>query len=164
MSTYTTSTTYTHTHTATYLTDVIMGTIGDVIALLGITPHDAKRWDLDQNAIAAWIEEQSLDMVVLEFHRPGGAVRPIFEFPVSYDVMGDGQFEDSRAAWARYQAKIASVPRGTSYKLICQFRTARTPQPGWGPGVRASTSGLQAASFGSLAGAPHARADMRYLR
>jgi hypothetical protein len=164
MSTFTSTTTYTYTHTATYLSDVIMGTIGDVVALLGIKPHDAARWDLDQLAIAAWIEERSLDMVVLECHRPGGAARPIFEFPVSYDVSGAGQFEDSRASWARYQAKISSVPAGTSYKLVCTFRTSRTPQPGWGPGVRSSTSGLQSASFGSLAEAPHARASMRYLR
>jgi hypothetical protein len=164
MSTATATRTYTRTHTATYLSDVIMGTIGDVLALLGITPDTASRWDLDQNAIAAWIEEQSLDTVVLECHRPGGTVRPIVEFPVTYDVSGVGQFEDSRASWARYQAKIGGVPAGTTYRLFCTFRKTRTPQPGWSPGSRASTAGLQSASFGSLAEAPHARASMRYLR
>jgi Bacterial HORMA domain 2 len=164
MSTATSTTTYTRTHTATYLGEVIMGTIGDVLALLGVTPNGAVRWDLDQEAIAAWIEEQSLDTVVLECHRPDGAVRPIFEFPVSYDVSGAGQFEDSRASWARYQAKISGVPAGTTYKLVCTFCTKRTPQYGWGQGVRSSTAGLQSTSFGSLAEAPHARASMRHLR
>ncbi len=164
MSTATTTTTYTRTHTATYLSDVIMGAIGDILALLGIRPDGAASWDQDERAIAAWIEEQSLDAVVLECRRPDGATRPIFEFPVTYDVSGVGQFEDSRASWARYQAKISGVPAGTTYRLFCTFRKTRTPQPGWTPGSRASTAGLQSASFGSLAEAPHARASMRYLR
>lgn len=163
MSTSTSTTTYTYTHTATYLSDVIMGTIGDVLALLGITPDDASRWDQDQAAIAAWIEERSLEMVVLECRRPDGSTRPIFEFPITYRD-GEGQFENSRAAMARAHAKISSVPSGTTYRLFCTFRTARTEQPGWGPGVRSSTAGLRSTSFGTLADAPHASASARYLR
>ena len=164
MSTATYTTTYTRTHTATYLSDVIMGAIGDILALLGIAPSGAARWDEDQRAIAAWIEEQSLETVVLECHRPDGASRPIFEFPVTYRTSGAGQFENSQAAMSRYLAKISSVPSGTTYKLFCTFRTSRTPQPGWSPGVRASTAGLHSTSFGSLADAPHARASLRHLR
>jgi hypothetical protein len=164
MSTTTSTTTYTRTHTATYLSDVIMGAIGDILALLGIRPSGAARWDLDQTAIATWIEEQSLDTVVLECHRPDGTTRPIFEFPVTYDTSGVGQFENSQAAMSRYLAKISSVPWGTTYKLFCTFRKTRTPQDGWSPDVRASTAGLHSTSFGSLAEAPHARASLRHLR
>lgn len=164
MSTSTSTTTYTYTHTATYLSDVIMGTIGDVLALLGITPNGATRWDQDQSAIAAWIEERSLEMVVLECNRPDGTVKPIFEFPVTYKTTGQGEFENSRAAMARAHAKISSVPSGTTYRLFCTFRTARTPQPGWSSGTRASTDGLRSSSFGTLADAPHASASARYLR
>lgn len=163
MSTSTSTTTYTYTHTATYLADVIIGTIADVLALLGIDPGSSSRWDQDEAAIAAWIEEQSLGTVVLECERPDGETRPIFEFPVTYRA-GEAQFENSRASMARAQAKISSVPAGTTYRLFCTFRTTRTPQPGWGPGVRASTSGLRATSFGTLADAPHASAGVRYLR
>lgn len=164
MSTSTSTTTYTYTHTATYLSDVIMGTIGDVLALLGITPNGAARWDQDQSAIAAWIEERSLETVVLECNRPDGTVRPIFEFLVTYKTTGQGEFENSRAAMARAHAKISSVPSGTTYRLFCTFRTARTPQPGWSSGTRASTDGLRSTSFGTLADAPHASASARYLR
>ncbi|MBS1891565.1 MAG: hypothetical protein JST59_09740 [Actinobacteria bacterium] len=164
MSTATATTTYTYTQTATYLSDVIMGTIGDVLALLGITPDGPSRWDRDQSAIAAWIEEQSLKMVVLECRRPDGKVRPIFEFPVTYKSTGEGEFENSRAAMARAHAKISSVPAGTTYQLFCTYRSAHTSQPGWGPGTRASTEGLRSTSFGTLAEAPHASAGARYLR
>ena len=164
MSTSTTTTAYTYTHTATYLSDVIMGTIADVLALMGIKPNGAARWDQDQDAIAAWIEEQSLEMVVLECRRPDGTVRPVFEFPVTYKTTGQGEFENSRAAMARAYAKISSVPSGTTYRLFCTFRTAHAPQPGWSPGTRASTDGLRSTSFGTLAEAPHASASTRYLR
>ena len=83
--TYTSVSTYTRTHTATHLADVILGSIADILGTLGI---DATRvfadWDTDQRAISAWIEEGSLASVALECHQPGGAVAPIFEFPVSY--------------------------------------------------------------------------------
>lgn len=164
MSTSTSTTTYTYTHTATYLSDVIMGTISDILALLGVTPSNAARWDLDQRAIAAWIEEQSLDTVVLECHRSNGTVKPIFEFPITYKGTGQGDFENSRAAMARAQAKITSVPSGTTYQLFCTFRRPRTPQDGWSHGTRASTNGLHSTSFGTLADAPHASASARYLR
>jgi len=166
MSTTTTTTMHTRTHTATYLSDVIMGTIGDVLALLGIdTSRFVNEWDQDQSAIAAWINEGSLKEVVLECHRPNGTVKPVFEFPIVYST-GDGAgtgFLNSRAAWARYQAKITSVPSETGYSLFCAFFGAHSPQPGWNSGKRASTDGLRSSSFGNLAEGPHARADMRYL-
>ena len=163
MSTSTSTTTYTHTHTATYLSDVIMGTVADVLALLGIPPSGSARWDQDEAALSAWIEEQSLGMVVLECSRPDGSVRPIFEFPISYEG-GKGSFENSRASMARAQAKISTVPSGTTYRLFCVFRSARSEQPGWTSGYRASTDGLRSTSFGTLAEAPHASASVRYLR
>jgi hypothetical protein len=141
-----------------------MGTIADVLALLGISPDGASRWDQDQSAIAAWIEERSLEMVVLECRRPDGTVRPVFEFNVTYKSTGEGEFENSRAAMARAHAKIGSVPSGTTYRLFCTHRTVHSPQPGWSPGTRASTDGLRSTSFGTLAEAPHASASTRYLR
>ena len=165
-STATSTTTHTRTHTATYLSDVIMGAIGDMLGLLGIDPaRFFKDWDQDRRAIAAWIEEGSLKEVILECHRPDGTVKPVFEFPVTYEVDGKGSasFVNSRAALARYQAKLASVPAGTKHNMFCTFSGSRTPQPGWSPGKRASTEGLRSASFGSLAEGPHARASLRYL-
>lgn len=167
MSTSTSTRTHTRTHTATYLSDVIMGAIGDILGILGIGAAGFfSDWDQDQRAIAAWIEEGSLKEVILECHGADGVVRPVFEFPVTYEPggQGDGNFINSRAALARYHAKLATVPAGTSHRLFCTFSGPRTPQPGWGPGIRASTSGLRSTSFGSLAEAPHARASLRYLR
>ncbi len=166
MSTATSTSTHTRTHTATYISDVIMGAIGDILGCLNI---DASRhladWDQDQSAIAAWINEGSLKEVILECHRPDGTVKPVFEFPLVYGTFGQGgaSFVSSRAALARYQAKLTSVPSGTQYKLFCTFSSARTPQPGWSPGSRASTDGLRSTSFGSLAEGPHASANLRYL-
>jgi hypothetical protein len=166
MSTATSTRTHTRTHTATFLSDVIMGAIGDILAVLRIDATSfSVDWDQDQRAIAAWIEEGSLKAVVLECHRTSGTVKPIFEFRVSYEIggQGDATFLDSRAALARYQAKLVSVPSGTTHRLFGTFNGPRTPQPGWSPGTRVSTDGLRSTSFGSLAEGPHARASLRYL-
>lgn len=166
-STQTTTTTHTRTHTATFLSELVMGTIGDVLAQLGIDLTRLYRdWDQDQSAFQAWIEEESLAMVILECHQPGGTVSPVFEFPVTYEAGSgvDAAFVESRAALARYRAKLDSVPTGTSFHLFCTFNGPRTPQTGWGPGKRSSTEGLRSLSFGNLGQGPHAGVSMRYLR
>ena len=135
--TYTSVSTYTRTHTATHLADVILGSIADILGTLGI---DATRvfadWDTDQRAISAWIEEGSLASVALECHQPGGAVAPIFEFPVSYVGTGEGdrKFTADRAALARYLAKLQTVPTGTVYRLFCNYNGSHSRPDGMGPG------------------------------
>jgi Bacterial HORMA domain 2 len=158
--------TFTRTHTATYLTEVILGTISDILAHLGITTSQFTRdWDTNETAINAWIAEGSLEQVILECHQPSGTVDPAIEFPVTYTAAGtaDAQFTASRARLARFLAKLNTVPAGTTYQLFCTFTGPHTPQPGWGPGTRASTDGLRSTTFGTLGRAPYGSAGMRYL-
>ena len=165
--TYTTTATYTRTHTATHLADVILGSIADILGTLGIDPTRLfADWETDQSAISNWIEEGTLRCVALECHRPNGTVSPIMEFPVSYTGTGEGdrKFTADRAALARYLAKLQSVPWGTTYRLFCSFNGPHSDQPGWSSGHRASTSGMQSHSFGTLAAGPHASAGLRYLK
>lgn len=167
MSTTTSTATYTITQTAVYLTDVILGAISDVLGELGINATRLYTdWDQDQAAIKAWIKERSLEQVILECHQPSGKVAPVIEFPVTYVAGGTGDrtFTADRAGLARYRAKIERVPTGTTFRLFCTFRTARTAQPGWNSGTRADTSGLRSLSFGTLATGSDAQAAMRYLR
>ena len=106
--------TYTRTHTATYLTEVILGTISDLLAHLGINASQlARDWDTNEKAISAWIAEGSLAQVVLECHRPSGTVAPVIEFPVTYTATGaaDAEFTASRARLARFLAKLDTGSR-----------------------------------------------------
>lgn len=168
MSTATHTSSFTRTHTATYLTDVVLGTIGDILAHLGLDPawHHAT-YARDESAIIQWIGEEALDSVVLECTAPDGEVVLVAEFPLSYRG-SSGQradFVNSRAALARYRAKLATAPSGTTYRLVCTYRTVHTPMPGWTRSSRVSTAGMRGYSFGTLAGAPHANASVRfYLR
>lgn len=165
-----TSSTVVHTHTitqtATHLADVILSSMADILASLGI---DVTRffadWNQDQRAILAWISERSLKCVILECHQPSGTVAPVFEFPVSYTGIGeaDRKFSVDRASLARYLAKLQSVPKGTHYRLFCTFHGAHTSQAGWQPGDRASTDGMRSFSFGTLATGPHANASLLYF-
>lgn len=166
MSTHTGTATSTIVHTATWLAEIVLGTMADILADLGIDLTRLYRdWDKDENAIRNWIQERSLALVVLECHQPSGKVAPVIEFPVRYasSGVGDAEFTAQRAALARFRAKLDRVPLGTTYTLCCCFNGPRTEQPGWGPGSRASTDGLRALSTGTIASAPHASASMRYL-
>lgn len=154
---------YTQTHTATHLADIILGSLGDLLAYLGIdSARFQRQFDQNEKAISAWIEEGSLEEVILECHRPNGSVRPVFEFPVTY-TSGEAGFVDSRPAFARYLNKIASVPSGTTYRLFCTFNGPHSDQDGWSPGIRASTGGLRSTSMGGLGEGPHARITGRHL-
>jgi hypothetical protein len=158
--------TFTRTHTATYLTDLILGTISDILGHLGVAASGFGRdWDMNEAAINAWIAEGSLAQVALECHRPSGVVAPVIEFPVTYTAAGaaDAEFTASRARLARFLAKLDQVPAGTTYRLFCTFTGPHTSQPGWGLGTRASTDGLSSTTFGTLGRAPHGSAGMRYL-
>jgi hypothetical protein len=154
----------TRTHTATHLADVVLGCLGDLLAHMGIDASRFQRnFDQNENAISAWIEEGSLAEIVLECHRPNGAIEPIFEFPVTYDSGGSG-FIDARAAFGRYLSKVTSAPAGSRYELICTFNGEHTPQTGWDPANRASTQNLRSTSLGTLGQGPHAGVSgrMRY--
>ena len=164
-STSTQTVTFTHTQTATHLADVILGSIADILGTLGIDPTRLfAEWDTDQQAISAWIAEQSLACVALECHQPGGLVDPVMEFPVSYTAtgVGDRAFTADRASLARYLAKLRRVPAGTTYRLFCSYRGPHSQQPGWGPATRASTAGMRSYSFGTVAAGPHAATGLRY--
>ncbi len=164
--TSTSTTAYTRTNTAVYLTDVVMGGIADILGQLRIDLTTLYRdWTQDESAIRTWIEEGSLNEVVLQCHQPNGTVAPIIEFPVSYQAsgVGDAAFTADRASLARYRAKLSSVPAGTTYNIVCTFLKSRTTMPGWTPTTRASTAGLQSMRFGTLGSAPHASVDLRYL-
>lgn len=138
--------TYTRTQTATYLTDVVMGAIADILADLKIDVTLLYRdWKQDEAAIAAWIEEESLQQVVLECQQPNGTVAPIIEFPVAYTTTGKGDatFTADRAALARYRAKLERVPAGTTYGLICTFQTTAHSSTRLGSGYSSIDRGLE---------------------
>jgi hypothetical protein len=160
------TTTYTRTHTATHLSGVIVASIAEILATLGIDSTTLYRdWHQDSSAISTWIEEGSLAVVVLECQRPSGVADPIFEFAVSYTAggYGDKQFTADNASLMRYAAKLRAVPAGTTFRLFCTFNGSHSSQPGWSAGTRASTDGLRTRTIGTLAGGPHGTATTRLL-
>lgn len=165
MGTATTTFAITRSHTATHLSEAIGGMIAEILGTLGISARTLMtEWEgRYAPAIRAWIEEASLDMVVVECRRPNGDVDPILEFPVAYQSDGSGEFSHRHVALARSLAKLAKVPSGTTFKIICSYNGYHTPQDGWSKTSRASTAGLRSNTLGSLAGGPHASASVRYL-
>lgn len=163
MSTATTTYLITRAHTATHLTNAIAGAIADILGHLGIdTTRILTRWAHDYDpAIQAWIKEGSLAAVIVECHRSDGNTQPVFEFPISYHTDGSANLNHRHVALARQWTKLNRVPAGTTVDIICTYRGAHSPQPGWGPTQRASTDGLRARTLGILAAGPYAEASIR---
>lgn len=155
----------TRTHTANHLSDVVMSSIGDILATLGINASRFHRdWAQNFNAISAWIEEGTLKTVSVECHRPDGTVKPVFDFEVSYTNggVGDRKFTADNASLLKYLAKLETVPAGTTYRLFCSYNSHwHSDQDGWSAGTKASTAGLRSRTVGTLAGGPDATATTR---
>jgi len=163
-STSTSTTTYTRTQTATHLADVLMSTIAQILISLGIdTTRYFKRIQTDERAIKAWIEEGSLKTLHVECTSPGGTLLKTFQFDVAYTSanVGDTAFTNTQAQALRYMAKVGSVPRGTTYRLVCTFNFTHSTQDGWSTTSLASTAGLTSRSIGTLASGPHASTSTR---
>lgn len=150
-------------HTATHLSNAIAGAITEILTQLGISALTlASNWDQSYGpAIRAWIEEGALGVVIVECHRPGGDVEPIFEFPVEYTSDGSAGFSHRHLALARHWAKFSRVPAGTTFVIRCGYRFPPTDLHGWTWGTRASTAGLRGVTLGTLAAGPHAAASIR---
>lgn len=166
MSTNTTTYAITRSHTAVHLSNAISGAIAEILTHLGL-PGSARSlmntWDRTYDpSIRAWIEEGSLDRVIVECHRPSGRVEPIFEFPIDYSSDGSASLSHRHVALARQWVKLNTVPAGTTVEIICQYNGWHSDQPGWGPGQRASTAGMRSVTLGTLAAGPHASASIRY--
>jgi hypothetical protein len=164
MSVGTRTSTNTRTATAVFLTDTIMGAFSEIIAALGLSRAQlTSQWTIIENALKQWIEEGSLEEVVLECG-PENAPYAVFEIPVRYSAAsGEIEFVANKARVARYMAKLASVPAGATYRVVVSNSSGHTPMYGWTSATRASTAGMNSFSLGSLGRAPDATISGRYL-
>ena len=161
----TTTSTYnfTFTETAVYLADVILGSVADVVAALGLSPAtSATRVQQDEAAIVQWIKEKSLELVVLESTDSAG-----LPSKCSSSTLSTSRTETRTASStptgeaSRYRAKLKQLPSGTTWRLVCTYRTAHTTMPGWTSTSRASTDGMRSTTFGTLGAGPGASSTLR---
>lgn len=153
-------------HTATHLANAIMGSMSTILATLQLDlTKFMVDWKLYENGISVWLAEESLDAVVLECTGPDKVLRAVFEFPAKYstDVAADAQFVHDHATLAGYAAKLKRLPAGCSYRILITYRRTPKDLPGWSSTSRVATDGMRARVFGTVAAAPHASANLRYL-
>lgn len=160
MTTSTSTHTYTRTHTATFLTDVVLSTLTQVMSHLGLNSSRLRNeWAIEYApAIRAWLAEGSLRTVVLECTTPAGR-KERFDLPVEY-IDGTGSFRDRAGRVLRYLDKVNRLPSGSTWRIVCQYNGGHTPQPGWGSTSLDAPTGL-AMSLGTVGRAPHATVGLR---
>lgn len=156
----------TWTHTATHLADAIMGSLSTILGTLQLDLTKlTDSWALYQNGISVWLAEESLEAVVLECTGPDKVLRAAFEFPAKYstDVAADAKFVHDHATLAGYAAKLKRLPAGCSYRILVTYRRTPKELPGWSSTSRLASDGMRVRVFGTVAAAPHASANLRYL-
>ena len=158
--------TNTRTQTATYLAEVILGAVADIVGALGLDPSKLDIQDIER-AILIRLTEQSMEKLVLECYTPAdGIAHEVLEFPVQYSSDGAvTRFTADRATLAVYRAKLRMLPKGCAYRVVVAYVNGTTPTQvvGWGTTTLRSTEGMQSRVFGTLGSAPNATVSMRYL-
>ena len=70
--------TNTRTQTATYLAEVILGAVADIVATLGLDPSKLDIQDIER-AIVIWLAEQSMEKLVLECYTPADGLANLLD-------------------------------------------------------------------------------------
>lgn len=155
----------THVRTAVHLADAIMGTFEHILAHLGLSSQYLDRnWAVIESGLTTWIAEGSLADVRLECGAPSDP-DAVFNVPLSYKISGAGDitFVTSQARLTRALAKLESVPRGASYRVVVTYRGSPSTVDGWSSTTAADTSGMGSYALGGLASGPDASASMTYF-
>lgn len=134
MSVATNTATYTFTRTATHLAGAITASLAETLLSIGISAAEVKEVYTYERAILAWIDEKSLDKVLVEIVTPQGMVIPGYTWEIDYYAVDPAQaFRDQLARLRRQLTKEPRVRSGSTFKVTAIDRPGRilSEQPGW---------------------------------
>lgn len=142
----------TYTHSVTFVSDNILKSLKDIIALSGLDPTNfTAGWASYGLALQTWMQSQHLERVTLEVYNPKTdalVVRWDLELSYSWSA-GDGTFyvDTEQLRYAIKKAGLATAE--AKYDVIMHTKPGRPDVPGWGPGQLRATTGMVRQSLGS---------------
>lgn len=166
-STFTTTRTITFTNTATHLAGVAVSALAETLLTIGVSVEKISTLYQDEQAIAAWIEEQSLQRLEVTLTPPGGQELAGYSVELDYTAWdAEQQFRDQLARIRRQAAKEPRVKTGTSFALVAKPRPgwSLSSQPGWGSVGRELPSFANGYRHGTVGSGPGASAVFRSHR
>jgi hypothetical protein len=148
----TTVTVNTYTHSVTYVTDNILKTLKDIIALSGLNPGKfVGNWNSNHRAIKAWIESGHLTSVVLEIKHPQtGALIIRWDLTIAYGWgSGDGSFWTDTDAIKFAIKKAGVMPSEADYRIVLTTKPGEPAVDGWSDCSFSSLDGFVRQTVGS---------------
>ena len=145
--------TYSYTHSVVYVADNILKSLKDIIRLSGLQPEKfADDWDVNRRGIAAWLESQHLELVILEIFDPrtdGLLFRWDIEIRYQWASGGDGAFWTDTEQLKHAIRKAGLAPSEAQYRLLARTKPGRPDVLGWSSATMRSTDGLVRQGLGS---------------
>ena len=141
----------TYTQSVTFVADNILKSFKDIIRLTGLDPQAfVGDWVSSQQGIAAWLESQDLEKVILEIFDPASDELIVrWDMDVVYGWSGDGGFFTDTEQLKFHIRKAGVAPSSARYRLAIRHKPGARDVPGWGPVTLRSTTGFTRQSLGS---------------
>lgn len=158
--------TYAFTRTATHLAGAITASLAETLLSIGISAAEVQEIYTYEQAILAWINEKSLDKVLVEIVTPQGKVIPGYTWEIDYAVDPAQAFRDQLARLRRQVAKEPRVQPGSTFKVTAIHRPgwSLSEQPGWSPRTTPIPDLSGGYRHGTAASGPGASAVLRSHR
>jgi len=142
----------TYTHSVTYVTENILRSLQDIVRLSGLDPGQiSEEWETLERGIAAWIDSQDLETVVLEVYNPEDSeLIGRWDIQISYGWNGNnGRFWVDTDQIKIAIRKAGVWPNHARYRIVCCTKTSAVHVVGWFPTTLRSISGMIKQNLGT---------------
>ncbi len=141
----------TYTNTVTYVTDMLLISIKNIIRLSGLDPSKfADDWGWMERGIKTWLDTHDLEKVVLEVYEPKtDKLVGRWDFEISYGFSGDDSFFVDPDVIKYHIRKQGVIPNICEYRILTTTRPERPDVQGWTKTIFRSTDGFVRQSIGT---------------
>lgn len=157
----------TRTHSVTYVTDMLLMSLKNVIRGSGLSPAKlADEWETLNRGIRAWLASKHLESVVLEVFDPRtGELVGRWDFDIVYGSVGEGGFWVDPDEIKYHILKQGIWPGNCSYGVVVTTKPGREHVSGWSSCQLRSTDGFVRQSLGTaIGGNGYLRSTASYWR
>jgi hypothetical protein len=159
--------TYTRTHTSAFVSDHMRNQLTRIVQAAGLSPQNlVDDWEVLGRAVRTWLESGHLEMVTIEFHRPGSSELQLrWDFPIAYAGSGvDDDMWVDREHLQRTIEKVGRPPSGCTYTIILTTKPGRPDVQGMSSCTKRSTAGLVSRATGTAIATHDITAGLNYWR
>ncbi len=117
----------------------------EIASSRGLTDGPLVRsFEVIEKGLRVWLAMRQMKAVIIEFLDDSGKCVEVFELPIEYDAVRDGdEHFDTQISSLKDELTKLRAPTATSYRFIIVNPKTRVSVPGWKPCERSDTSKLK---------------------